>query len=59
MTANNLADALNRSCHCISVDPDALRASLESRLGGADVVARLRETHPHLLAVLTSMACAT
>jgi hypothetical protein len=50
VTANNLADALNRSCHCISVDPDALRASLESRLGGADVVARLRETHPHLLA---------
>jgi glutathione synthase/RimK-type ligase-like ATP-grasp enzyme len=45
-----LAEALNRSCHCISVDHDALQRSLALRFGDANAYARLRETHPHLLA---------
>ncbi len=48
MTSNSLADALNRGCHCINVNQDALQESLESRLAGA--WPRLRESHPHLLA---------
>jgi hypothetical protein len=45
-----LADTLNRSCHCISVDSHSLRDSLESRFAEPGAYARLRETHPHLLA---------
>jgi hypothetical protein len=48
--SGNLADALNRSCHCINVDPRSLRDSLESRFAEPGAYARLRETHPHLLA---------
>ncbi len=50
MTSNTLADALNRGCHCINVNQDALRASLESRLAESGAWSRLRESHPHLLA---------
>ncbi len=50
MPDETLVDALNRSCHCISVDHDALQRSLALRFGDADAYARLRETHPHLLA---------
>ena len=43
-----LADALNRSCHCIAVDPTKLRAALESSpltMGVYDSILRER---PHL-----------
>lgn len=50
MTDDTLADALNRSCHCISVDQGMLRRSLETRLGESGALARLQQTHPNLLA---------
>jgi hypothetical protein len=50
VTNDTLANALNRDCHCISVDRRALQESLETRLGGSEAYLRLRETHPHLLA---------
>jgi hypothetical protein len=50
VTQNTLADALNRSCHCISVDNDVLQHSLETRLGRSGAWSRLQESHPHLLA---------
>ncbi len=50
MTSNTLADVLNRSCHCINVNQDALRESLENRLAESGAWLRLQETHPHLLA---------
>ena len=48
MTSNTLADVLNRSCHCINVDQDALQESLRARFAGA--WPSLRDSHPHLLA---------
>ena len=33
MPDQTLADVLNRSCHCINVDPGTLQRSLEDRLG--------------------------
>lgn len=50
MTDKTLAESLNRHCHCISVNHDALRESLEARLGESGAWERLRESHPHLLA---------
>ena len=50
MTDETLADALNSSCHCISVDQGALQQSLETRLGASGTYSRLQQTHPHLLA---------
>lgn len=43
-------DVLNRYCHCINLDENALRRSLETRLGGSGAYSRLLETRPHLLA---------
>ncbi|MGI9205812.1 MAG: hypothetical protein ACR2Q3_17490 [Woeseiaceae bacterium] len=50
MANETLADALNRSCHCINVDPEVLRQSLEERFGEPGAYGRLRESHPNLLA---------
>jgi len=50
MTNETIAEALNRSCHCISVDQVALQESLEASLGESGAFARLQESHPHLLA---------
>ena len=50
MTNDTIAEALNRSCHCISVDPVALWQSLEASLGESGAFARLQKSHPHLLA---------
>lgn len=50
MTNPTFADALNRSCHCISVDNSALQTSLETRLGESGAWSRMQDTHPHLLA---------
>lgn len=50
MDRDSVADALNRSCHCINVDRDALQVSLEQRFGEAGVLARLQRSHPHLFA---------
>lgn len=50
MTDDTLANALNRHCHCINVDQDLLRESLEARLGKAGAWSHLQESHPHLLA---------
>jgi hypothetical protein len=48
--ASRMADLLNRSCHCINVDRDALRRTLETHLGTPGAYSRLLETRPHLLA---------
>lgn len=48
-SARQMADVLNRLCHCINVDRDALRRTLETRLGKSGAYARLLQTHPHLL----------
>ncbi len=50
MPDKSFVDELNRSCHCIAVNRAALQQSFASRFGDADAYARLRETHPHLLA---------
>ena len=50
MTAETLVDALNRSCHCISVDQGALQQSLEAGSGASATFSHLQQTHPHLLA---------
>jgi len=50
VTSKTLADVLNRSCHCINVNKDALQESLESSLEESGAWSRLRDTHPHLLA---------
>ena len=50
MNRNAVADALNRTCHCISVDRDALQGSLEERFGESGVWSRLEQSHPHLFA---------
>ena len=44
----DLTDQLNRSCHCIAVDPEALRRSLESGAGQAGVYADILRDQPHL-----------
>lgn len=50
MTTDTIAEALNRGCHCISVDHDALQQSLDARLGGSGAFVRLQQSHPNLLA---------
>jgi hypothetical protein len=45
-------EALNRSCHCISLDKDRLRRELEIDLGERDLSATLIDTHPNLFASL-------
>lgn len=50
MTNDTIAEALNRSCHCISVDQVALQRSLEASLGESGAFSRLQASHPHLLA---------
>ena len=50
MNDGSLADALNRSCHCINVDRGALQRSLDARLGAPGAYLRLRDTHANLLA---------
>jgi hypothetical protein len=43
-----LAEALNQSCHCITVDPLALRRSLESGPLTAGVYESIRQNQPNL-----------
>jgi hypothetical protein len=50
LSAWQVEEALNRFCHCISVDEHALRQSLDTRLGGSGAYSELLKTHPHLLA---------
>jgi len=50
VTAETLVDALNRSCHCISVDQGALQQTLEAGFGASETFSRLQQTHPHLFA---------
>jgi hypothetical protein len=50
VTDETLVDALNRSCHCISVDQGDLQKLLAPRLGESGILSRLQQTHPHLLA---------
>lgn len=50
MAKESIADVLNRSCHCINVNPRLLQESLEERFGEPGSYSRLRETHPNLLA---------
>ena len=50
MPDESLADILNRDCHCIGVDSKSLQQSLEAGFGERGAYARLRESHPNLLA---------
>jgi hypothetical protein len=50
MAHDTLADALNRSCQCIAVDRQKLERSLTTGFGKPGSYARLRESHPNLLA---------
>ena len=50
MGHDTLADALNRSCQCIAVDQQKLERSLAAGFGAPGAYARLRESHPNLLA---------
>jgi hypothetical protein len=50
-TASSL-EALNRTCHCISLDRDLLRQELERDFGERELPATLIDTHPHLFASL-------
>ena len=50
MPDQTLADTLNRSCQCISIDQRKLEQSLATGFGEAGYYARLRESHPNLLA---------
>jgi hypothetical protein len=43
-----VAEELNRSCHCIAVDPDKLRERLESGPDTAGVYASILKDQPHL-----------
>ena len=44
------ADALNRDCHCISVNKDALRNSLEGHLRASGLPEQLLDAHSHVFA---------
>ncbi len=50
MSHDTLADALNRICQCIALDRQKLERSLAVSLGAPGSYARLRESHPNLLA---------
>jgi hypothetical protein len=45
-------EALNRMCHCISLDEGALRRALEAALDVRGLSHAMIETHPHLFASL-------
>lgn len=45
-----LADTLNRDCHCISVNKEILRGSLEANLKDAGLPEQLLDVHHHLFA---------
>lgn len=45
-----LADVLNRDCHCIAVDKDALRNSLKAHLRVSGLPEQLLDAHSHLFA---------
>lgn len=43
-------ETLNRTCHCLSLDDEALRRGLEADLGARGMSRAMVETHPHLFA---------
>jgi hypothetical protein len=43
-------ETLNRTCHCLSLDDEALRRALEADLGARGLSRAMVETHPHLFA---------
>ena len=45
-------DALNSTCHCLSLDEEALRGGLEADLGRRGLSQAMVETHPHLFAAV-------
>lgn len=45
-----MSDLLNRYCHCITVDKDALGQTLDNDLGRSGAYSHLVDTHPNLLA---------
>ena len=49
-STDRISDLLNRYCHCINVDKDALRRNLDAHFGESGAYSRLIETHPNLLA---------
>jgi len=47
---SRLADALNRDCHCVAVNREALRGRLEAHLKESDLPQQLVNVHSHLFA---------
>ena len=47
-----LAERLNRDCHCIGTDVDALRAGIEHDLAARGLTQPIIESHPHLFSSL-------
>ncbi len=47
---NQLTDTLNRDCHCISVNREILRGSLEANLKDTGLPVQLLDVHHHLFA---------
>jgi hypothetical protein len=45
-----IADALNASCFCASLDAGRLRSALEAEVGSAEIFALVQERCPHLFA---------
>ena len=43
-------ETLNRTCHCLSLDPKALSLALEADLGARGLSQAMVESHPHLFA---------
>ncbi|OGT54743.1 MAG: hypothetical protein A3E01_18690 [Gammaproteobacteria bacterium RIFCSPHIGHO2_12_FULL_63_22] len=49
---NSSAEALNRDCFCLAVDPRELHKELEAVLGAHGVPVSLADSHPHLFSAL-------
>ncbi|MBP7624804.1 MAG: hypothetical protein KA763_12595, partial [Xanthomonadales bacterium] len=50
--ATPIAERLNRNCHCIGTDIEALRARIEHDLSARGLVRPIIESHPHLFSTL-------
>lgn len=48
MPQQNLSDALNKSCHCITLDKAQLKKALDQQRGEQGFADRLEASHPHL-----------
>lgn len=54
--AATLIELLNRTCHCLSIDEEALRRGLKADLGARGLSHAMDEVHPHLFASVPMFA---